>query len=883
MRTGKKFFIFDGHSLIYRGYYALIKSPRITSYGLDVSAIFGFVNIFLDIIDKERPDFIAFAFDTSKPTWRHETFPQYKATRLKQPEPITLAWPYIQKFLEASNVKTYAMEGMEADDIIGTISKKVDKSVETFIVTSDKDYDQLVDEHTFIYKPDKIGYKIHDIASVLEKWEISSVEQVIDILALQGDASDNVPGVPGVGEKTAKQLIRQFYSVENLLENTEELKKKKKLKIEANKELAILSKKLVTIKTDVPMDFSLEECSHKTPNINALQTLLRELEFKSILHRMHLDVTDDLLKNIDNTEHRYFLIFSEEKIVQLIDKLWQQKEFAIDTETTGLDFQTDKVIGISISYTPHEAFYISTRENTRDKVLLFKEILESDKVMKIGQNMKFDLLMMKKYGIERVNNVFDTMIAHSVLEPDMPHGVDDMSVNYLKYRPIPTAQLMGQDFSINMKDVALEKVKDYAAEDADVTLQLKLVFEKLLKERNLEKLCYEIEFPLVQVLVDMEYEGINIDIEKLRGLSKKFGSEIERVTQEIFVHSKVPFNLNSPKQLGEILFENLMIPYPGKKGSKDYSTDDSVLQKIKLLHPIAELIINYRELTKLKSTYLDALEKLTSKVDGRIHTTFSQTKVKTGRLSSSNPNLQNIPVRTERGRLIRELFIARDKNFRLLSLDYSQIELRIVAAMSHDETMINAFKENQDIHALTASKLFKIPIEKVTPEMRYIAKSANFGMIYGISPFGLAQQTGISQRDAAQLINDYFELFQGVKNFIEQMKARAHEKGYTETFFGRKHFLRNINSQNKYISSSEERNAINTPIQGTAAEMIKIAMIRINDWLHAERKRSKLVLQVHDELIFDVHNDEFEEVKFNAIRIMEEALDLGVPIVAQGK
>lgn len=879
----EKFFIFDGYSLIYRGYYALLKSPRITSFGLDTSAIYGFVNIFLDIIDKEKPEYIAIAFDTPKPTWRHQQFSEYKSTRLKQPEPITIAFPYIKQFLEAFKIKSYALGGFEADDVIGTISKKIPINIDTFIVTSDKDYDQLVNEHTFIYKPDKIGYKIRTVRDVIDKWEIEKVEQVIDILALQGDTSDNIPGVPGVGEKTAKQLIKKFSSVENILANVNLLQGKQRENVEKNKELAILSKKLVTISIDAPVNFDIVDCKYTSPDSNALKTLLKTLEFKSILRRMHLDDDEIEIKTIDKVPHKYFLIQKKEEISRLIEKLWTCSEFAIDTETTGLDFQISEVIGMSISYTPHEAFYIDIKDDTREKILMFKDILESEKILKIGQNLKFDQLMMKKYGIDRVNNIFDTMIAHSVIEPEMPHGMDDMSIVYLKYKPIPSSQLMGENYAINMRDVPLGKIKDYAAEDADVTLQLKLVFDKLLKEKKLDRLCYEIEFPLLQTLVDIEYEGINIDTEKLKFLSEQFSEEIDNLTTQIYEHSKVPFNINSPKQLADILFNNLQIPFPKKKGSNDFSTDDSILQKIKNLHPIVELVINYRELTKLKFTYLEAFDKLTSPIDKRIHTTFNQTKVKTGRLSSSNPNLQNIPTRTERGKLIKGLFIARDKNYRLLSLDYSQIELRIVAALSKDETMIQAFKEKQDIHLMTASKLFKIPVEYVTKEMRQIAKSANFGMIYGISAFGLAQQTGISQKDATVLINDYFYFFKGVKSFIDTMIEKAHKLGYTETLFGRKQILRNINSQNKNLSAADERNAINTPIQGTAAEMIKIAMIKINNWLYKNRMKSKLVLQVHDELVFDVFSEEYDLVKKNAIYFMENAIKLDIPIEVSEK
>ena len=875
-----KFFIFDGYSLVYRGYYALMKSPRITSYGFDTSAIYGFVNIFLDIIDKEKPDYIAIALDTAHPTWRHNEFPQYKATRPKQPEPIAAALPFIKKFLTAFSVKSYEMQGFEADDIIGTISKNVSQNIDTFIVTSDKDYDQLVNEHTFIYRPDKIGYKTFKIADVVQKWEIDRIEQVIDILALQGDTSDNVPGVPGVGEKTAKTLIKKFSSVEHLIENTHLLQGKQKEKIEDNKDLALLSKKLVTIVTDAPINFSVNDCKYKNPNLEQLKTLFKELEFKSILRRMNLDEEDASIQTIDKVAHNYFFIQDEDDIAKLIEKLWQHGEFAIDTETTGLDFQTSEIIGISIAYQPHEAFFITTKENTRERILMFKDILESKKILKIGQNLKFDHLMMKKYGIDRINNIFDTMIAHAVLEPEMPHGMDDMSTIFLKYKPIPSSQLMGKDFSINMRDVDLKILKDYAAEDADVTLQLKLVFDKMLKENNLDNLCYNIEFPLVQVLVDMEYQGINIDTENLKTLQEKFADEIFNTSEEIYKYSKIPFNINSPKQLADVLFGNLQIPSPNKK---NISTEDSVLQKIRLLHPIVDLVINYRELTKLKSTYLDALEKLNSKIDKRIHTTFNQTKVKTGRLSSSNPNLQNVPVKTERGKLIRNLFIARDENYRLLSLDYSQIELRVIAALSKDETMIEAFRQNQDIHLMTASRLFKVPMEYVTAEMRQIAKSANFGMIYGISAFGLAQQTGISNKDASALINDYFKLFSGVKKFIDAKIEEARALGYTQTLGGRKHFLRNINSQNKNLSASDERNAINTPIQGTAAEMIKVAMIKINDWLFENKKKTKLVLQVHDELIFDAHYDEFYEVKDKATELMENAIDIGIPILVKSK
>lgn len=916
----KKLFLLDAYALIYRAYFAFSKNPLINSKGWNVSAIQGFCNTLVDLLNKENPTHIAVCFDTAAPTERHTDFADYKANRQEQPEDITFAVPYIKSILKALHIPILEKEGYEADDIIGTLAKQAAAhSYKVFMVTPDKDFGQLVDEKIFIYKPPYMGntFEILGIDEVKKKWEIDDVRKVIDILGLMGDAIDNIPGLPGVGEKTAKKLIAEFGSIENLLQNTDKLKGKLKETVEQNKELALLSKKLATIITDVPIEWNDEMLIRKEADKEALAEIFRELEFRTLGkkligesysvsasdnnsekskpqqtnlfgeaventtpdHSKHITVG----KNISNTEHHYILCDNDTLLNQLIRHLQHAASFSFDTETTGLDANLSELVGMSFCTQPGEAWYVPLPASKSDclKILQkFKPILENEQKEIIGQNIKFDMLILKWYGIEIKGKIFDTMLAHYLLEPDMRHNMDYLSETYLGYKPISIETLIGKGKKqLSMRDIDPIRVCDYAAEDADITFQLKQHFEPLLIKQSVDKVYKTIEAPLVPVLCDMEYEGVHIDSAFLKKYSLELSMEITDTENKIYDAAGIRFNIASPKQLGEVLFDKLKISYQGKKtATGQYSTDEDTLLKLKEEHPIIEFLLNYRELTKLKSTYVDALPALINPKTHRVHTSFNQAIAATGRLSSTDPNLQNIPIRTERGRKIRRAFIARNSDYVILSADYSQIELRIIAAWSGDENMLEAFRQNQDIHAATAARIFNVPLKDVTREMRSKAKAVNFGIAYGQTAFGLAQTLGISKTEAAEIIENYNLKFPGVKKLMQDNIAFAREHGYTQTILGRKRILRDINSRNATIRGFAERNAINAPIQGTAADMIKLAMIHIHDEMSRLKLKSKMTLQVHDELVFDVYKPELELLKPMVIDKMKHALKLNVPI-----
>lgn len=916
----KKLFLLDAYALIYRAYFAFSKNPLINSKGWNVSAIQGFCNTLVDLLNKENPTHIAVCFDTAAPTERHTDFADYKANRQEQPEDITFAVPYIKSILKALHIPILEKEGYEADDIIGTLAKQAAAhSYKVFMVTPDKDFGQLVDEKIFIYKPPYMGntFEILGIDEVKKKWEIDDVRKVIDILGLMGDAIDNIPGLPGVGEKTAKKLIAEFGSIENLLQNTNKLKGKLKETVEQNKELALLSKKLATIITDVPIEWNDEMLIRKEADKEALAEIFRELEFRTLGKKLigesySVNASDNnsekskpqqtnlfgeavdnttpdhpkhitVVKNISNTEHHYILCDNDILLDQLIRHLQHAAAFSFDTETTGLDANLSELVGMSFCTQPGEAWYVPLPASKSDclKILQkFKPILENEQKEIIGQNIKFDMLILKWYGIEIKGKIFDTMLAHYLLEPDMRHNMDYLSETYLGYKPISIETLIGKGKKqLSMRDIDPIRVCDYAAEDADITFQLKQHFEPLLIKQSVDKVYKTIEAPLVPVLCDMEYEGVHIDSAFLKKYSLELSIEITDTENKIYDAAGIRFNIASPKQLGEVLFDKLKISYQGKKtATGQYSTDEDTLSKLKEEHPIIEFLLNYRELTKLKSTYVDALPTLINPKTHRVHTSFNQAIAATGRLSSTDPNLQNIPIRTERGRKIRRAFIARNSDYVILSADYSQIELRIIAAWSGDENMLEAFRQNQDIHAATAARIFNVPLNDVTREMRSKAKAVNFGIAYGQTAFGLAQTLGISKTEAAEIIENYNLKFPGVKKLMQDNIAFAREHGYTQTILGRKRILRDINSRNATIRGFAERNAINAPIQGTAADMIKLAMIHIHDEMSRLKLKSKMTLQVHDELVFDVYKPELELLKPMVIDKMKHALKLNVPI-----
>ncbi|MFR2069009.1 MAG: DNA polymerase I [Bacteroides nordii] len=923
MDQNSKLFFLDAYALIYRAYYAFIKNPRINSKGFNTSAILGFVNTLEDVLKKENPTHIGVAFDPSGPTFRHEAYEQYKAQREETPEAIRLSVPIIKDIIRAYRIPILEVAGYEADDVIGTLATKAgQQGITTYMMTPDKDYGQLVTEHVFMYRP-KYGdkeFEVMGIEQVKAKFDIQSPSQVIDMLGLMGDASDNIPGCPGVGEKTAQKLITEFGNIENLLEHTDQLKGALKTKVETNREMITFSKFLATIKTDVPIELDMSALVREQPDEEALRKIFEELEFRTLMERifkkesqplpfsagplfaqesgliqgdLFAEITpngpiEEKKSNIDtlktlNTD--YQLIDNKEKRVEIIQKLLTTKILALDTETTGTDPMEAELVGMSFSFAENQGFYIpipADREEALKIVNEFKEVFENEKTLKVGQNIKYDMIVLQNYGVEVKGPLFDTMVAHYVLQPELRHGMDYLAEIYLHYQTIHIEELIGPKGKNqkNMRDLAPEAIYQYACEDADVTLKLKNILEKELKENGAEQLFYEIEMPLVPVLVNIESNGVLLDTEALKQSSKHFTTQMEAIEQEIYQLAGEEFNISSPKQVGEVLFDKLKIIDKAKKTKTgQYVTSEEVLESLRHKHPVVEKILEHRGLKKLLSTYIDALPQLINPRTGRVHTSFNQTVTATGRLSSSNPNLQNIPIRDENGKEIRKAFIP-DEGALFFSADYSQIELRIMAHLSEDKNMIDAFLSGYDIHAATAAKVYKTDIKEVNPDMRRKAKTANFGIIYGISVFGLAERMNVDRKEAKELIDGYFETYPQVKAYMDKSIEVAREKGYVETIFHRKRFLPDINSRNAVVRGYAERNAINAPIQGSAADIIKVAMARIYERFKREGLKAKMILQVHDELNFSVPVEEKEQVEQVVIEEMEKAYRMHVPLKA---
>lgn len=933
----KKVFLLDAFALVFRAYYALIRSPRMTSKGKNTNAQFGFTNTLIELLKKQKPTHIAVCFDTAAPTERHTDFEDYKANRQETPEDISAAVPDIKKIIEAFNIPIMAVDGFEADDIIGTLAKQAEKEgYEVYMVTPDKDFGQLVTQKIKIYKPASQGNDVEILGpeEVCARWNIQSVDQVVDMLGMMGDAVDNIPGIPGVGEKTAAKFLAEYGSLENTLANADNIKGAMGEKVRKGKEMAILSKKLATIITNAPVAFHEEDFRIKNWDEEKLKEVFSELEFKTMGKRLFGDefsmstptvenhikkeqpkaIQTDLFgniintaqetenkkesikeyfiaeKNINNTPHHYEAVVSDAEIEKLVNILNKHTEICFDTETTGLDANEASLVGLSFSVKSGEAFYVPCPPDeiqTKNILANFTSLFSDKNKIWIGQNIKYDLLVLKWYGVEINGKFFDTMLAHFVIDPEGKRGMDDLSIKYLGYEPVHIEELIGKKGKNqgNMRDVAIEIIKDYAAEDADVTLQLKSIFKEKLKEEEVEKVFYEVDNPLVKVLMEMEFEGVKIDEQFLKEYSVELDKDAKKAEASVYEQAGVRFNLASPKQLGEVLFDKLQLDSSAKKTKTgQYQTGEDVLLKLAVKgHKIVDDILTFRELTKLKSTYVDALPALINKKSGRVHTTYGQAVAVTGRLSSNNPNLQNIPVRTDRGKEIRKAFIPRDHQHILISADYSQIELRIVAAISGDTSMCQAFKEGKDIHTATAAKVYNVEEKDVTKEMRYKAKSVNFGIIYGQSAFGLAENLGISRTEAKEIIDNYKKQFPGIPKYMTDMIHFAKEHGYVQTLMGRKRWLRDINSANFTVRGFAERNAINSPIQGTAADMIKLAMNKIYERLKAEKLQSKMILQVHDELIFDALITEVEVLKPIIIDCMQNAMQLPnyVPVIAE--
>ncbi len=938
MSTQKRLFLLDAYALIFRGYYAFIKNPRINSKGMDTSAIMGFMNSLMDVIKREKPDHLAVAFDKGGSDMRNEIFPEYKAHRDATPEAIKIAVPYICELLKAMHIPIIEVAGFEADDLIGTIAKQAEKeNFQVFMVTPDKDFAQLVSENIFMYKPARMGngIEIWGVPEVLAKFEIERPEQVIDFLGMMGDAADNIPGLPGVGEVTAKKLLKEFGSMENLLANTDKLKGAMKEKIEANKEKGILSKTLATIMLDCPVTFEANDYEMSQPDIEKTEALFNELEFRRMAEQFDTlykngrkslqnesispadeakmykkpqpkseeqfdlfasAITDDnavanpnqFYNTLENTNHSYQIVQGDLGVKLLVQNLLNQASVCFDTETTGLDALNAELVGIAFSYEIGKGFYIPFPENQEEaKVLIDKLIpfFENESIEKIGQNLKYDLKILSNYGVSVKGKLFDTMIAHYLINPDMRHNMDILSETYLKYAPKSIEDLIGKKGKNqkSMRDVSIEEVKEYAVEDADVTYQLAQHFSPILDKAETKKLFEEIEIPLIPVLATMEVEGINLDEDFLKKMSVEMAKESSALEQKIYETAGEKFNLASPKQLGDVLFDKLKIGGAKQKKTKtgQYATGEEVLSYLANDNPIVKDILEWRQMVKLQSTYIDALPNQVDKKTGRVHTDYMQTVAATGRLSSNNPNLQNIPIRTERGRQIRKAFIPRDENYSLLSADYSQIELRIIAALSGEENMIKAFQNNEDIHRTTAAKVFNVPLEEVTKEQRSNAKTVNFGIIYGVSAFGLSNQTSLSRKESGELIEAYYKTYPKLKSYMSEQVDFARENGYVQTVLGRRRYLKDINSQNAIVRGGAERNAVNAPIQGSAADIIKIAMINIYKKLTNENWKSKMLLQVHDELVFDVHNSELEKIQPMIKQEMENAFKMVVPLVVE--
>ncbi|GGK12919.1 DNA polymerase I [Yeosuana aromativorans] len=937
MSDQKRLFLVDAYALIFRGYYAFIKNPRINSKGTDTSAIMGFMNSLLDVIKRERPDHLAVCFDKGGSVDRVEMFEAYKANRDETPEAIKIAVPYIHDILEAMHIPIMVKEGFEADDVIGTLSKQAEKEgYQTFMVTPDKDFAQLVTENVFMYRPKSFGggYETWGIEEVKKKFEVENPLQVIDFLGMMGDSSDNIPGLPGVGEKTAKKFIAQYGSMENLLANTHELKGKMKENIEANKELGMLSKKLATIMLDVPVEFDAKDFELNHPDIQKVTEIFEELEFRQLLANFQKtfaveaepssqeqsdvaptsekqktdakgssakagagqfslfgDDNDDgtttpysSRKTAETTSHFYQSVAIGMATKLFIQNLLKQSSVCFDTETTSINPISAELVGIAFSWEVGKGFYLpfpENRDEAQDLIEQLRPFFENENIQKIGQNLKYDIKVLRKYNIKVKGKLFDTMLAHYLINPDMRHNMDVLSETYLNYTPISIETLIGKKGKnqLTMREVPFEQQTEYAVEDADITLQLKEHFEKELGEANTQKLFDEIEIPLLRVLADMELEGINLDKDFLNSLSEQLDNDIKSLEKLIYKEAGEVFNIASPKQLGDILFDKLkLVDKPKKTKTGQYATSEDILSYLAKDHDIIQHILDFRGLSKLKSTYVDALPNQIEPSTGRVHTDYMQTVAATGRLSSNNPNLQNIPIRTERGRQVRKAFIPRNNDFTLLSADYSQIELRIIAALSDEDTMIEAFKNGEDIHASTASKVFNVPLAEVTREQRSNAKTVNFGIIYGVSAFGLSNQTSLSRSEAKELIDTYYATYPKLKQYINDQIHFARENGYVQTVLGRRRYLNDINSRNAVVRGAAERNAVNAPIQGSAADIIKIAMIHIHDKLEASNFKTKMLLQVHDELVFDVFKPELETIKTLVKNEMEQAYKLKVPL-----
>ena len=943
----KKLFLLDAMALIYRAHFAFQKTPRISSTGMNTSAVFGFANTLLEVLAKEKPTHIGVAFDTPTPTFRHIQFEAYKAQRQAQPEDITIAIPYIKRLCAAMNIPMLIMPGYEADDVIGTIAKRAARGhddMEIFMMTPDKDYGQLVEERIFMYKPAYMGkgVEVMGITEICERWGIDDVMKVIDILGLMGDASDNIPGIPGIGEKTAQKLIEEYGSVENLIANVDKLKGKQQENVRNFAAQGILSKELATIHCEVPVTFDEEDLKISEVNKESLSLLLDELEFRTLRRRMlgeesgesggrqsvvsnqppvqnsklkaqssagQMDMFSNLTpekkldifgsntdndvfntniesqkSNIHTTVHQYQLVDTPELRQSLIHFMSLQDSICFDTETTNIDAVEAELVGMSFAYRAGEGYYVPVPANQVEAQAIvneFKEIFENEKIEKIAQNIKYDLMVLTHYGVEMKGKTYDTMLAHYIIEPEKRHGMDILAEDFLNYTPVSIEEIIGKKGvkQGNMRDADLEKVKEYAAEDADITFQLKDKLHPILAQNpSAIQLFEEVEMPLTQVLCDIEMEGVKLDTNFLGAMSKVLEKDMLEVQTIIFELAGQEFNINSPKQLGEILFDKLKLdPKAKKTKTGQYMTGEDILSKLELQnHEIARKILDFRELQKLKSTYVDALPLLISPRTGRIHTSFNQAVTSTGRLSSTNPNLQNIPIRTPRGREIRKAFIPKNDDFLILSADYSQIELRIMAAFAKDESMIEAFNQGRDIHATTAAKVFNVSLDEVTSEMRRKAKTVNFGIIYGVSAFGLAAQIGVSRTEAKELIDNYWKEFPSIKKYMNDAVIIARENGYVETILGRRRYLRDINSQNMVERGFAERNAVNAPIQGSAADMIKIAMIKVNDFIKQEKLQSRIILTVHDELVFDVHKSELELMKTKVNELMINAIPFPV-------
>ena len=929
----KRLFLIDAYALIFRGYYALIKNPRINSKGMDTSAILGFMNSLLDVIRREKPDHLAVAFDKGGSVARNEAFPEYKANRGETPEAIKIAVPYIHKILEAMEIPIIEEAGFEADDLIGTLSKQAEKEgYQTFMVTPDKDFAQLVSENIFMYKPSRMGngIEIWGIPEVQARFEVERPEQVIDYLGMMGDSVDNIPGLPGVGDKTAKKFLKAYGSLEGLLENTHELKGKMREKVEANAELGILSKQLATIMLDCPVTFQAKDYELSTPKFEDVQVLFQELEFRRMwetfnrIFKLPEETTDTMATSqqptakhqqasakeqdgmqldlfaspvveensktigfgsLENTNHFYQHINTPLSRKLFIEKLLHQESVCFDTETTSLNTFEAELVGIAFSYEKGKGYYVSIPKNKEEAQQILEELrpfFEAENIEKIGQNIKYDLKVLNNYGITVKGLLFDTMLAHYLLQPDMRHNMNVLAETYLHYHPMPIENLIGKKGKNQrtMRSVSIEEQTQYAVEDADVTFQLKQIFEPKLAENNLTNLFQDIEMPLLRVLTKMELEGIHLDVAFLESLTQDLNKDIIQLESTIYRIANKEFNLASPRQLGEVLFDDLkLVEKPKKTKTGQYATGEEILSKLADEHQIVADILAWRGLVKLKNTYVEALPKEVNAKTKRVHTTFSQAVAATGRLSSNNPNLQNIPIRTERGRQVRKAFVPRSKEYTLLAADYSQIELRLIAELSGDETMKQSFMRGEDIHKATAANVFKVALDEVTREQRSHAKTVNFGIIYGVSAFGLSQQTNLSRKESKELIDTYYETYPTLKTYISEQVNVAREQGYVETLLGRRRYLKNINSRNAIVRAADERNAVNAPIQGSAADIIKIAMINMQKLLEEGNYRSKMLLQVHDELVFDIYKEELETLKPLIKETMENAYKISIPLL----